>query len=242
MRQRATARLALEDPNQSSLIDSVTSIDGAVDVKGDKSLKARTVWARVCAGSLHRGMALSTPIAQLPASAEDDIAYVVASFQPMDDAVRPLVERGILPRATYVLPDGTHMVPADHAQLLEDAGGDPDAVADHFRERFVSAGGDPQDADAEYEAWLSGEYGACLHTTSPEAIVAKSALMDAIGALRARPALTDEGWRAALRGAVDALDALERPFADYDRERFGAPSSRDRLIAATHERFPELWA
>lgn len=31
------------------------------------------------------------------------------------------------------------------------------------------------------------------------------------------------------------------PFADYDRERFGGPTSSDRLITGTHEHFPELW-
>jgi hypothetical protein len=178
----------------------------------------------------------------LPASAEHDIAYVIASFEPMDDAVRSLVEQALLPRASYVLPDGTPMVPADHAQLIEDAGGDVAAVAAHFSERFVAAGGDPADAADEYEAWLSGEYGACLRTTSPEAIVAKSSLMDAVGALLARPAPGDSNWCTALRCAVDALDALERPFADYDRERFGGPTSRDRLITATREHYPSIWA
>jgi Family of unknown function (DUF6058) len=187
-------------------------------------------------------VALSAPTARLPASAEDDIAYVTASFMPMDESIRPLVERGLLPRATYVLPDGTPMVPADHARLIEDAGGDPAAVAAHFSERFLAAGGDPADAADEYEAWLSGEYGACLRTTSPEAIVAKSSLMDAVGALLARPAPGDASWCAGLRCAVDALDALERPFADYDRERFGGPTSRDRLITATRERYPNVWA
>jgi hypothetical protein len=38
------------------------------------------------------------------------------------------------------------------------------------------------------------------------------------------------------------VDALERRFAAWDRERFGAPSSLDRLITATHERFPDLWS
>jgi hypothetical protein len=159
----------------------------------------------------------------------------------MDDAVRPLVERGVLPQATYVLPDGTPMVPRDHAALLDEVGGDPDAVAARFRERFLAAGGNPAAAEEEYAAWLSGEYGACLHQTTPEAIVAKDALMTGITALLARPTPTDDGWRAALRGAVDALDALERPFARHDRDRFGGPSSRDRLIVATRERFPDIW-
>src|ERR1035441_7949205 len=37
--------------------------------------------------------------------------YVRACFCPMDDAVRPLVERGVLPLATYVLPDGRRWCP-----------------------------------------------------------------------------------------------------------------------------------
>ncbi|MBA3330620.1 MAG: hypothetical protein H0T39_07055 [Actinobacteria bacterium] len=186
-------------------------------------------------------MPLADATARLPAEAKADISYVQASFEPMDDAVRPLVERGLLPRATYVLPDGTPRVPADHAELLHDTGGNAEAVAGHFRERYAAAGGDPARADEEYEAWLSGEYGACLHMTSPEAIVTKSALMDAITALVARPDPAHRGWCATLRAAVGALDALERPFAAYDRERFGGPSSRDRLIDATRKRFPEVW-
>jgi hypothetical protein len=186
-------------------------------------------------------VALSTPTAQLPASSLGDIEYVTASFVPMSEAVRPLVERGVLPRATYVLPDGTPMVPADHAALLEEAGGDQNAIAGVFGERFVAAGGDPDEVDEEYEAWLSGEYGACLHSASPEAIRAKSALMAAIEALLARPRPAEPRWAAALRGAVDALDALERPFADHDRERFGGPTSRDRLIVDTRDRFPHVW-
>jgi hypothetical protein len=35
---------------------------------------------------------------------------------------------------------------------------------------------------------------------------------------------------------VDALDALEKPFALFDRERFG-PVSRDRCVTAVRERF-----
>jgi hypothetical protein len=184
---------------------------------------------------------VAAPTAELPADATDDIAYVQAAFRPMDDSVRDLVERGILPRATYVLPDGTPMVPADHTALLADVGGDPEAVAARFKERFRAAGGDPAEVEDEHAAWLSGEYGACLRTTSPEAIVAKTGLMTAISSLLAVPAPTEGSWCRALRAAVDALDALERPFAAWDRERFGSPTSRDRLITATRQRFPDLW-
>jgi hypothetical protein len=186
-------------------------------------------------------MSIAAPEARLPSTAEDDLSYVRANFRPMSEGARQLVEDGVLPRATYVLPDGTPMVPPDHEALLEEAGGDPDGVVGRFRDRFVAAGGDPTQADEEHAAWLSGEYGACLCATSPEAIVAKGALMTAITALLSRPAPTDPGWRAAVRGSVDALDSLERPFARYDRERFGGPVSRDRFITATRERFPDLW-
>jgi len=186
--------------------------------------------------------AVANPDAQLPASAVQDVEYVRSSFVPMADAVRPLVERGLLPCATYVLPDGTPMVPADHAQLLEDAGGDPEAIATCFAERLLAAGADRDEVEDEYRAWLSGEYGACLHTTSPESIRAKGGLMDTISALLVRPTPESEQWRTTLRCAVDALDALERPFAAYDRERFGGPVSRDRLVTSTRARFAELWS
>jgi hypothetical protein len=179
---------------------------------------------------------------RLPAAAADDIAYVEASFCAMSEAARELVKRGVLPEATYFLPDGTPMVPADHAVLLDDAGGDPDAIAGLFRDRYLAAGGNPAEVDAEHSAWLSGGYGACLRSTTPEAIVAKGGLMSAITALLASPTPEEQSWRMALRGAVDSLDALERPFAAYDRERFGGPTSRDRLITATRMRFPELWS
>jgi hypothetical protein len=36
---------------------------------------------------------------------------------------------------------------------------------------------------------------------------------------------------------VAAVDALLRPFAPYDRIRFGGPVSRDRYVSAVRERF-----
>jgi hypothetical protein len=59
-------------------------------------------------------MAMSDPAAQLPASATDDLKYVRSTFVAMSDAVRLLVDGDVLPEATYVLADGTPMVPADH--------------------------------------------------------------------------------------------------------------------------------
>jgi hypothetical protein len=180
--------------------------------------------------------------AWLPPAGAHDIDYVRAGFVAMADAARPHVTRGLLPRATYVLPDGTPMVPPDHAELLDEAGGQPEEVATVFRERFVAAGGEPGEVEETFASWLTGEFGACLRVTTPEATVVKGALMTAITALLARAAPTSEAWCGALRASVDALDAHERPFARYDRERFGGPVSRDRYVTAVRERFPELWA
>ncbi len=186
-------------------------------------------------------MSIAAPEAQLSPDAAGDLEYVRQNFRPMSVAARPLVERGVLPQATYVMPDGTAMVPLDHEALLQDAGGDPGAVEARFRERFLAAGGDPAQADEEHEAWLSGGYGICLRATTPEAIVAKGALVASITALLERADPADTGWRIALRASVDALDSLECQFAQFDRERFGGPVTRDRLITGVRERFPELW-
>jgi hypothetical protein len=71
---------------------------------------------------------------------------------------------------------------------------------------------------------------------TPASIVAKGELMDTIERLTADPAPDDDHWRRELTTAVDALDALEKPFARFDRERFG-PTSRDNCITAVRERF-----
>jgi hypothetical protein len=134
------------------------------------------------------------------------------------------------------------MVPDDHAQLRRDAGGDPGAVQGLFQARFIAAGGGAQDAEQEYTEWLSGDYGACLWCTTPEMIVLKGALMVAIEALIAGPQPGVRPWEAALRHAVDGLDAIERPFAEYDRVRWEPPLSRDRLITAVRARYPAIWS
>jgi hypothetical protein len=76
----------------------------------------------------------------------------------------------------------------------------------------------------------------CLRSVTPASIVAKGELMDRIERLTTDPHAEEEGWRRELSAAVNALDALERPFAAFDRERFG-PVSRDRCVTAVRERF-----
>ncbi len=57
----------------------------------------------------------------------------------------------------------------------------------------------------------------------------------------ATPAENDSAWRHELRATVDALDALERPFTDFDRLRWGE-TSRIRHIERVRERYPAAFA
>ena len=134
----------------------------------------------------------------------EDVAYITANFVPLtDDRVRAEVAAGRLPKPAYVLDDGTEMVAPDHLALAERAGG-VDALRDWFEAR----------APGEWDAYISGEYAVCLREVSPETIRRKAELIARIDA------------------AVDELDALLRPFAPYDRIRFGGPVSRDRYVTA----------
>ncbi len=175
---------------------------------------------------------------------EADVAYVQANYLPLEQAcvgrpespddVRRLIAEGRLPRASYVLPDGTEMVPADYF-LLADVG------SDEFARGFLAAGGDPTAVDEEWQGYLSGAYGVCLKKQTAENIARKDQLVTLIEGLLQAPQPDEVTWRNQLRASVDELDALERPFApDYDRARWG-PSSRDRCITASRERFPEVF-
>ena len=182
-----------------------------------------------------------------------DVAYVKTNFVSLEDlcrqhggndiAVREHIERGQLPRPSYVLPDGREMVPDTYFALVDETGGIERLREEFLRRCHVAAAAESVELDPEDEwvAYLTGEYGVCLHEVSPENIVRKAALMDRIEHLLEAPVQESSGWTAALRDAVEGLDRLERPFApDYDRLRFGSSSSRDRLITATRERYPAV--
>ena len=110
-------------------------------------------------------------------------------------------------------------------------------------ERAAAADPNPaSEAEEEWQAYLSGEYGVCLKHVTPENIVRKGALVARIEQLLAGPDPDGAEWPRNLREAVDELDALERQFAAFDRIRFGAPSSRERLITATRQAYPALFA
>jgi hypothetical protein len=185
---------------------------------------------------------LIAPTALATRLAQADDAYIRSGHVPLEEVagrrlpdVRAAMAAGRLPRPAYVLDDGTEMVAPDHLAFADEAGADSRAA---FAHRYETAGGtDTQDA---WEGYLSGAYAICLRAVTPETIARKDRLVDAIEALLADPRPREADWRDALRGAVDDLDALERPFAPLDEHRFGRRPTRNRLIDDPRERWPWL--
>jgi Family of unknown function (DUF6058) len=172
---------------------------------------------------------------------EDD-AYVSEWFTPLEelaaqtgqssDELRRLVLSNRLPLPSYIRSDGAQMVPRDLLELAEQAGG-IDRLPSYFAGHFD----DPAEAVREWDAYLAGHY-VCLRTVNPENIKRKAKLVDAIEAQLAQPQPSSTTWIEHLHLLVDELDALEPPFAPYDRLRFGTRVSRDRLIDDVRARFP----
>jgi hypothetical protein len=172
----------------------------------------------------------------------DDDAYVSEWFTPLEelaaqagksaDELRRLVLSNRLPLPSYIRTDGAQMVPQDLLELPRRAGGF-DRLPDYFAAQFD----DPAKAVSEWDGYLAGHY-VCLRSVSPENIKRKDELVVAIEAQLARPRIDSTAWLERLHMLVDELDALEPPFAPYDRLRFGGPVSRDRLIDDVRERFP----
>jgi Family of unknown function (DUF6058) len=182
-----------------------------------------------------------------------DLDYLRANYLPLEqlcagrpetaDEIRALIGEGRLPKPSYVLDDGTELYPADYFRFVDEAGG-PDALGARFADRLGAAGA-AEDLDLHWQTYMDGTYGVCLWDVTPETIARKAKLVSSISELLmlARPA--EEDWRRRLRDEVDELDALERQFTpDYDRDesRFGRKPTRDLLINAARERYPELFA
>src|SRR4051812_27932757 len=78
----------------------------------------------------------------------------------------PGVSRSDYAGPAYVLDDGTEMFPPGHFSIL--SGG---------RDEFVRRHGGV-DADEDYASWLTGIYGVCLKSPTPENIALKGELVD----------------------------------------------------------------
>lgn len=177
-----------------------------------------------------------------PMSAADD-DYVNRWFVTLDSVcagraetpedVRAGMLAGRLPLPSYLRSDGAEMVPADLLDLADDAGG-VDRLPDWFTRHWPTA----EEGAEEWDAYLSGGY-VCLRCVTPANIQRKTALVAAIEQALSRPQPELVSWLEQLHADVDELDALEPPFApDYDRLRFGEPSSRSRCIDDVRDRFP----
>jgi hypothetical protein len=182
-----------------------------------------------------------------------DLAYIEADYRTLGELcehrrqtpaqVRALIAERRMPGPAYILPGRTEMFPPDYFTLL-DAAGDVDSLPGYFAARYRAAatltGLTGDDTGETWEDYLSGLFGVCLRQVSTEAMALKARLMGDIERLTAAPAPDDAGWRTALRSAVDALDQIERPFTDYDRARWGAPS-RDTHINDVRQRYPQAF-
>lgn len=178
-----------------------------------------------------------------------DLAYILAEYRTMGELcegrsyspaqVETLVAAGRLPEATYVLPSGEKRYPPDYFALVDDHG--LDDLQAGFRRRYLAAGGTEEEADADWADYLTGQFGVCLRSVTPESMVAKTRLLARIDELAGASAPDDAVWCDALRRAVSELDSLLRPFTDYDRERWG-DTSRDRAVTRLRQKWPEVLA
>lgn len=162
---------------------------------------------------------------------EDDVAYIEEHFISLESQAPGR------PAASYALDDGREFYPKDYFELEADETAFKERLALEARAQGIA----PLDAGEEWEAYIAGIYGICLRSATPENIARKAALLQHIEALTGAPDEEDPAWIRALKDAVDALDALERPFSPhYDRRRFGRPPTRDSHIAAVRARFPQI--
>jgi hypothetical protein len=182
-----------------------------------------------------------------------DLAYLHQNYRTLEvichgrpespDRIRQLIADGLLPKPSYVLDDGSELFPLDYFHLPDEAGG-PEQLREHFSERFFAAGGRAGDFEREWDGYMTGTYGVCLRDVVPETMVRKTALVESLTELLDQPRPDDDEWRSELLRQVDELDQLEREFSpDYDRsERFDQLPSRDRLITAARQRYPDVFA
>jgi hypothetical protein len=187
---------------------------------------------------------------------EADLRIIEADFNTLAELcserdiaasdVEALIDAGLMPQPAYSLPDGRRMFPRDYFQLYDEAGG-PDKIRAYFDEQFrraAHAAGlgftDAWNPDSEWTDYIDGTYWICLRDASPNVIVEKERLIRAISELVASPERESGQWRERLRTAVRALDAIERPFTDFDRARWDY-TSRERYITDVEKRYPEAF-
>ncbi|MDQ6824892.1 MAG: DUF6058 family natural product biosynthesis protein [Candidatus Eremiobacteraeota bacterium] len=193
-----------------------------------------------------KGMALSAQDQEYVVANYSTLAEACKDRQFSQDDVGLLMLSGRLPMPSYVLPDGTLMVPADYFQLLDEAGS-LEALQSVFRQRLYLAAqseGMLMDEDAIEATWfgyLQGHFGLCLRSVTPENIVLKAKLIECVQKCLLEPAPAQHSWCDRLRDSVEKLAAIEREFAEYDSVRFARQPSRFLYVDQVRGRFPKLF-
>ena len=170
----------------------------------------------------------------------------------------------LFPNPTYVSSDGTEWYPRSCATIVRRARSQGVSLRSLFFHDFRTKLGrlrreepnlfdeirvarqgqestDQETIAAYWQVFLSGQYGACLKVPWVPCMIQKERLVRRIDTLVAQPHSDDEAWRLRLRRAVDSLDRLEQPFAEWDRVRFGRPLTRDTRVDAVRTAFPEAF-
>jgi hypothetical protein len=173
------------------------------------------------------------------------LAVLCADRQETPEEVGRLIEQGLLPRPSYALEDSTGFFPRDYFRLADEAGG-PSELRATFASRYRAAMEAEQADDGLEQVWemyLGGVWGICLRDVTPETIARKNALVSSLCELLVLARPNSHDWRRALRAQVEELDALEREFSpDFDRgDAQERPPTRDLLIAAARERYPDVF-
>lgn len=196
-------------------------------------------WQRLAFGVVTSPPRFSTADLEYIRTEYHTLEELCVSRRESPEHVGELISSGRLPRPTYVLPAGSQWFPPDYFALVDAAGG-VDELPVYFRVRYTlaaaRAGLVDDDAEETWTGYLSGLFGVCLWTVSPESMALKTRLIADIEALTTFGSPSDRGQVVALRVTVDALDQLERPFTDYDRARWGG-TSRTTYIDQVRETY-----
>ena len=186
----------------------------------------------------------------------DDLRVIERDFTTLEqlcsgrdlrsEQVETMIVNGELPQPAYVLPDGRRMFPQDYFGLHDQATG-ADSLEGSFRRRFSEAAEcaeldftEELNPDTEWTDYIDGTYWVCLYNATPEMIIEKERLIRTIAQAMDNPEPDSEPWRHRLRSAVQALDAIERPFTDFDRARWDY-TSRERYISTPMKRYPAVF-
>jgi hypothetical protein len=179
--------------------------------------------------------------------------------------IRAMAASGSFPQPTYVLEDGSEWYPPIYSKTMKQAIQSGKSFADTFRVQIERGLRNLLKSDKEAYGIVAGKeglkegsigelveriwtdfrgggYGACLKSPVCGSIIKKDLLMSSIESLISSPRPDELEWRRSLRKNVDALDSLELPFADIDRVRFGGPVSRDRLVTAVRQSYPQVFS